>query len=123
MILHSKQIKGKGRGHQVGFPTINLSIPEGLVLDDGVYAVWVTIQHVVYKGALHYGSIPTFHQKEKTMEVHLLDITDDTVPETENLPIEIDIVEYLREVKKFDSAEDLAMGIDQDIKNVRGILG
>lgn len=122
MLLSSKQIRGQGRGHKVGFPTINLVVPEDLSIDEGIYAVWVVIDGRTYKGALHYGAIPTFQLKDKTMEVHLIDITDDTVPVTEDKVIEIDVVERLRGVRKFDDAESLAIQIAIDIKNVNAIL-
>ena len=122
MLLSSKQIRGQGRGHKVGFPTINLVVPEDLSLDEGIYAVWVVIDGRTYKGALHYGAIPTFQLKDKTMEVHLIDITDDTVPVTEDKVIEIDVVERIRGVRKFDDAESLAIQIAVDIKNVNAIL-
>jgi riboflavin kinase/FMN adenylyltransferase len=122
MLLSSKQIRGQGRGHKVGFPTINLVVPEDLSLDEGIYAVWVVIDGRTYKGALHYGAIPTFQLKDKTMEVHLIDITDDTVPVTEDKVIEIDVVERIRGVRKFDDAESLAIQIAIDIKNVNAIL-
>lgn len=121
MLFQSKQIRGKGRGHQVGFPTINLVVDD-LVLEQGIYAAWVTINHKVYKGALHYGAIPTFDQTQKTMEVYLLDVTDENVPDTEDVLIEVDIVERLRGVIKFDDVESLAIQIDLDVKNVRNIL-
>ncbi len=122
MLFSSKQIKGQGRGHKVGFPTVNLVIPEDLVLDDGIYAVWVVIDSRTYKGALHYGSIPTFNQIDKTLEVHILDMTDDSMPDTIDTPIEIDVVERLREVRKFDDVESLAIQIANDVKNVNTIL-
>lgn len=122
MLIQSKQIKGQGRGHQIGFPTINLAILGDIMLNDGIYAVWVVIEGKTYKGALHYGSVPTFGLKDKTMEVHLIDITDDNVPDTDNVMIEIDVVEYLREIKKFDDAESLSIQIYRDIENVKKIL-
>ena len=123
MIFSSKQIKGEGRGHKVGFPTINLAVPSDIVLDDGIYAAWVVISEKTYKGALHYGAIPTFDKKEKTMEVHLLDVTDDNAPDTENVDIEIDIVSHIRNVWKFASVEELAIQIDKDVKSVQSLLG
>lgn len=122
MVFQTHYIKGAGRGHHLGFPTINLAIPAGLILDEGIYAAWVVINNRTYKGALHYGSIPTFGLKEKTMEVHLLDVTDDTAPDTDGKEIEIDIVEHLRDVLKFADAEELSVQIHKDIKNVNTIL-
>ncbi len=126
MLFKLKQIKGAGRGHQIGFPTINLAIPSNIILDEGIYATWVTIGGHTYKGALHYGPIPTFDLKEKTMEIHLIGITDEDVPVTKDkdkdIEIEIDIVDRLRSVKKFENTEELVLQIDQDIKNVNFIL-
>ncbi len=122
MLFSSKQIRGQGRGHKVGFPTINLVVPDDLSIDEGIYAVWVVIDGRTYKGALHYGAIPTFQLKDKSMEVHLIDITDDTVPVTEGKAIEIDVVEFIRGVVKFDDSESLAMQIAMDIKNINSIL-
>jgi len=122
MLFSSKQIKGHGRGHQVGFPTINLVEPIDLVLNEGIYAAWVVINNKTYKGALHYGTIPTFNQNSKTLEVYLLDVTDDNAPVIEDAIIEVDIVEHLRDIKKFNSVENLAIQIDLDVKKVRSIL-
>ncbi|MDE2030844.1 MAG: riboflavin kinase [Patescibacteria group bacterium] len=122
MIFSSKQIKGQGRGHKIGFPTINLTIPDDLLLDEGIYAVWIDINNKTYKGALHYGPIPTFSQKDKTLEVYLLDVTDIDVPDTQDISIEVDVVSYLRDIQEFANTEDLALQIDADIKKVRSIL-
>lgn len=122
MLFQSKQIRGVGRGRKIGFPTINLDVPNSFDLDEGVYAAWVVVGDATYKGALHFGSIPTFNEKSKTLEVHLIDVTDDNVPETRGLFIEIDVVEKLRDIKNFETALDLAMAIAEDVKNVKNIL-
>ncbi len=122
MQFTSRQIRGEGRGHKIGFPTINLVVPIDLALEQGIYAAWITIGDATYKGALHFGAIPTFDQKEKTMEVHLLDFTDDNVPNTQDIPIEINIVSRLRGIKKFTNVEDLALQIGLDIENVKSLL-
>ncbi|MBI5619675.1 riboflavin kinase, partial [Candidatus Gottesmanbacteria bacterium] len=76
MKITSRQIKGKGRGKLLGFPTINLEIPEGLTLKEGIWAVWVTIAGKRYGGALHFGPVPTFREREKSLEVFLLDASE-----------------------------------------------
>lgn len=122
MLFKSKQVKGVGRGKHLGFPTINLVVPDDIHIDDGIYAVWVNINGKDYKGAFHYGPTPTFDQKTKTMEVYLLDVTDDNFPNTENVPIEIDIVQYIREIKRFLDPADLIDAIAQDVEKVNKIL-
>jgi riboflavin kinase / FMN adenylyltransferase len=123
MIFKSRQIKGAGRGKGMGYPTVNLIIPSDLVLDYGVHAAWVEIADRIYKGALHYGPTPTFNQKEETLEVYLLDVTDDNFPHTEGEEISVDIVEYLREIQLFSDADILVEQIGRDVERVRTILG
>ena len=122
MIFKSKQITGQGRGHTIGLPTINLEIPTDLLLEEGVYAAWVVIGNKTYKGALHYGPVPTFDQNDKTLEVHLLDITDETAPNTNSTSIEVDTVEYLREITDFADTEDLLYQVALDVEKVGLIL-
>lgn len=122
MIFQSKQVRGKGRGVTLGFPTINLEIPSDLILDDGIYAAWVVIGNKTYKGALHYGPVPTFGEHDKTIEVYLLDVTDENVPDTKDAAIEIDTVERLRGVKEFAESDDLIAQIADDVEKVNTIL-
>ncbi len=122
MLFKAKQIKGLGRGHKIGFPTINFHVPEDLDIEDGIYATWVSVDNSTFKGALHYGPIPTFDLKDKTLEVHLLNVTDGDVPVTMDKDIEIDIVERIRDVKHFENALELANAISSDVKKVKSIL-
>jgi riboflavin kinase/FMN adenylyltransferase len=122
MVFQAKHIKGNGRGVTLGFPTINLDFPSDVILDDGIYAAWVVIANKTYKGALHFGPVPTFDQPEKSMEVYLLDVTDESVPDTHDVLIEIDIVERLRDVKDFAETDDLIAQIADDVEKVNTIL-
>ena len=49
----------------MGFPTINLAIPKGFSVENGVYAVKVRLGAELYNGALHYGPIPVFGENKK----------------------------------------------------------
>lgn len=122
MLIHSHHIKGIGRGKEIGFPTLNLSIPENILIDEGVYSSWVVIDGKTYKGALHYGSVPTFNQDEKTMEVFLIDITDENFPDTKNKIIEIDIVDKIRDIKRFLDSADLTEQIALDVEKIKIML-
>ncbi len=122
MLIKSHHIKGIGRGKEIGFPTLNLFVPEDILLDDGIYSSWVIIDGASYKGALHFGSVPTFNQKEKSMEVYLIDITDDNFPDTKGKIIEIDVVDRLRDIKRFIESEDLTEQIAQDVAKIKSML-
>lgn len=122
MSFLTRQIRGVGRGHEIGFPTINLSVPDDLDIEDGIYAAYVFIDGEKYKGAMHYGPIPTFSQDKKTMEVHLLSFTDENIPITEGKDIEVDLVSKIRDVWSFDGKDDLVEQIKIDIENVEKVL-
>lgn len=80
---------GKGEGAKLGYPTINLR--------PGVYEVEVGGE----KGIANYGIAPTFGDrawKEPVLEVHML--------------------RYLREERRFASAEELRRQIDEDVKGI-----
>lgn len=122
MKFTSRHIRGKGRGKLLGFPTINLEIPEGFPLQEGIWAVWVEIKEKKYKGALHFGPVPTFGEEELSLEVFLIDTKDEDIPELDNEILIIEPVKRLRDVKAFSSHEELVNQIKKDVLNARKIL-
>lgn len=117
--FRSERVPGKGRGQQLGFPTVNLRIPEGLQLPHGIYAGWARIAGRTYPAALHYGPVPAFGEVEPSLEVHVLDHVLDTTPES----VEVEVVRWIRPVLTFDSPEDLRAQIERDLDACREALG
>jgi len=70
-------VDGKKLGHEIGFPTANVDPQESykLVPKDGVYAVKVEIDEVMYTGMLNIGFRPTVnHQMDnRSIEVNIFD--------------------------------------------------
>ncbi len=126
MKFTSTQIKGKGRGKLMGFPTINLKIPANFELEDGIYTAKVNIENKIFKGALHYGPVPTFSEEEKSLEVYLIKVTNNDLISYgwENFDekiINVEIIKYLRPVIKFKSKEELIKQIDEDVKQIKAL--
>jgi len=124
MIFESTHIKGKGRGKPMGFPTINLKIPDNFELKDGIYAAKVTIENKVFKGALHYGPVPTFAEQEKSLEVYLIEVTNENLvgygmEDLDGKLIIIEIIKYLRPIIKFNLVEELVKQIGEDVKEIK----
>ncbi|MBI2022826.1 hypothetical protein HYS97_03190 [Candidatus Daviesbacteria bacterium] len=119
MRFESTQVKGKGRGKGIGIPTINLQIPPNFSLEDGIYAVRVFLNGQVFKGALHFGPVPSFNENEKSLEVMLLDIEESKIPETENKKIEVEVVKKIRDIEKFNSIEELVVRVEKDVEEIR----
>lgn len=122
MKFKSQHIKGKGRGKLLDFPTINLEIPLGFLLQEGIWAVLVEIKGRKYQGALHFGPVPTFGEQELSLEVFLIDTKDEDIPELENQDIIITTIKRLRDIKKFNSEQELSQQISEDVLKVKKIL-
>lgn len=119
----SHQVQGHGRGKRLGFPTVNLIIPEKFALKEGVYAVWVEIAKKKFRGAMHYGPVPVFNQSKPTLEVFLLDTTPDKLPQRlDEVDITVIPVQWLRAVQAFSSTEALVAQIEKDVEQTRKIL-
>jgi len=126
MKFESTHIKGKGRGKPMGFPTINLKIPENFELKDGIYAAKVVIENKIFKGALHFGPVPTFEEQEKSLEVYLIEVSNETLisyglGNLDEKIIKIEIIKYLREIIRFKQVEELVKQIGEDVKNIKKI--
>lgn len=114
MKLTGKIVHGQGRGHHLGTPTINLSVSD-VDLPYGVYAVRVGLAGKFYTGAMNWGTRPTFNENNPVMEVHILDFEGDVYGEE----AELEIIEKIRDVMKFENKEELMAQIEKDIAQVR----
>jgi riboflavin kinase/FMN adenylyltransferase len=118
----SHKVKGKGRGKDMGVPTINLQIPKKLEIQDGIYAVFVMIAGKKYQGALHFGPIPQFDEEKKSLEVFLLNVQTISEKMVKESPITVEIVSYLRPIQKFSSVKKMVAQIEKDVVNAKDIL-
>jgi riboflavin kinase/FMN adenylyltransferase len=119
--IRSTVVHGQKRGRDLGYPTANLSPElEGFIPADGVYAAWVTVLGARYPAAVSIGNNPTFEGvPQKQVEAHLLDQTLDLYDQ----PIELEFVEYVRPMTKFDTIEALIEQMHDDEERVRVLLG
>lgn len=113
-------VKGNQLGSKIGFPTANLYIEDQtkLIPDNGVYAVRVHLRGETFKAMLNIGVRPTFNGETKTIEVHLLDFSDDIYGET----LQIDFVTLIRREQKFATLDDLITQLNLDKQTVLQIL-
>ncbi|SFK79073.1 MULTISPECIES: bifunctional riboflavin kinase/FAD synthetase [Amycolatopsis] len=116
-------VRGDGRGHDLGYPTANLSTPRfAAVPADGVYVCWfirAADPERRLASAVSVGTNPTFSGRERTVEAFVLDVDEDFYGQH----VALDFVARLRDQIKFTSVEDLILRIDEDVAQTRGILG
>ena len=115
-------IHGMARGRKLGFPTLNIQYPEGKIrLPNGVYAVNVLMDDNHYPSVTNIGVRPTFGLEHLglVVESFLLDGHGDFYGKT----VKLEIIQKLRDEKRFNSADDLKDQISKDIENAKSILG
>lgn len=116
-------VKGKMLGRTIGFPTANIYISEDykVIPKDGVYAVKVVIEDVLYSGMLNIGYRPTVNtdKKSKTIEVHILDFDKDIYDKR----ITVKFLHRLRDEMQFTGLDNLKKQLSEDKQRVKEILG
>ncbi|PXY33666.1 bifunctional riboflavin kinase/FAD synthetase [Prauserella sp. PE36] len=116
-------VRGDGRGHDLGYPTANLSAPRFAAIPaDGVYACWFirsTKPDERLPGAVSVGTNPTFSGRERTVEAFVLDVDEDFYGQH----VALDFVARLRGQVRFDSVEGLVAQIGDDVARTRELLG
>jgi riboflavin kinase/FMN adenylyltransferase len=118
--VRSTVVHGDAIGREIGFPTANLDpAMEGFLPADGVYAAWAWIDGVRYGAAVSIGNNPTFDGiPARRTEAHLLDASVDAYGKA----IELDFVDYIRPMVKFDGVDTLVAALSADVDRIRALL-
>lgn len=117
--VRGEVVSGRDRGGKLlGFPTANIQLNDELCPASGVYAVSVTCSLGQFEGVANIGYSPTFDDHIFTVEVHMLDFSGDIYGET----IKVNMVEKLRDEKKFSGIEELSQQIEADVTKAREIF-
>jgi len=118
--LSGQVAHGVERGRQLGFPTANLAVNSNQALPaDGVYVTRAYFGNNLYSSVTNIGQRPTFGQGERTVEVYLLDFHGEVYGED----FRIELLERLRDERRFSDPEELKAQIGKDIEQAREILG
>ena len=115
--IHGDVVHGAGKGADMGFQTANLKIsPERAVLSEGVYAAVARIGESVYPAAMSCGVSPTFEgERDANIEAHIIGFEGDLY----GRGIELDVLERLRPMMKFDDIDVLIDTVKGDIDKSR----
>ncbi len=118
--IYSKVVRGKGIGRdRLGYPTANILIkPSHLIPKEGVYATFVKINNLTYKGATCISISPTFGDYDISIETFIINFDKDIYDKF----IEIQFIKKLRDQIRFNSVDSLVNQISQDVDNVNTYL-
>lgn len=115
-------IEGRKIGHSIGFPTANIK-PDSehkLIPGNGVFAVEVQVEGIIYTGMLSIGSNPTVNRdsRARSIEVHILDFDKDIYGKT----ILVVLRKRLRDEIKFDNISQLIGQMNLDKQQTLKLL-
>ncbi len=108
---------GDERGRELGFPTANLALEDG-VARDGVWAGSVTLgDGQAYGAAVSVGRRTTFYGRAgvRLLEAHLLGFSGDLYGQ----PVSIHLRHLLRLQRRFSDVGELTGQIAQDVEDAR----
>lgn len=106
---------GRGVGHTLGFPTVNLTFPkEKFPLREGVYVGSAVTPAGEYPSIVNFGARPTFGVEERKIEAHLKGFEGDLYGKE----AEIRPMRFLRPVIKFANRRELENQLKEDLKNI-----
>jgi riboflavin kinase/FMN adenylyltransferase len=111
--LQGEVVKGQGIGSRQTVPTLNLSLPSGLVIPRGVY-ITQTLEPAtgrVWPSITNSGTRPTFDGTELTVETFLLAPLDGISPQH----IQVQFRRFIRSEQHFSDAAALKAQIMRDV--------
>lgn len=126
-FLEGTVIEGKRMGRTLGYPTANLQIAEEdkLIPANGVYVVRVRLQNnpdpknfTIHGGMMNIGIRPTVDGTSRVIEVHLFDWSGTLYGQS----IQVELLEFIRDERKFNSPDELREQIGKDEQTARKFL-
>lgn len=117
--LRGPVVVGEGRGEKIGVPTVNIAPTVDFKPKLGVYISQVQLPQETQKrfSVTNIGINKTFNGEGSPVKVetHILDYQGDLYGKT----VKIELLDFLREEKKFSSIEDLVAAIKMDIQRAK----
>jgi len=120
--LNGVVVHGNKVGRELGYPTANIDLQNKykLIPAEGIYAVKVRLKDESYNGMLNIGRRPTINSGngEVSIEVNIFDFKKEIYGEK----IQLELIERIRDEKKFDSKDELIAEMQKDQVKCERIL-
>ena len=114
--ISGKVCHGDKRGATLGYPTANLSVGNRLLPRRGVYVCRVKVRGATYDAVANIGVRPTFRGAEERVEVHILDLPEQSLY---GVRMHLEFIARLRDEMSFQNIESLVNQIGEDIREAR----
>ncbi len=116
--IRGEVIEGRKLARQLEFPTANIPLGDYVRPQFGVYAVEVTTADGNHHGVANIGVRPTVDGQTEMLEVHVFDFEGDLYGQK----LDVALIAFLREERKFDGIDQLKEQIARDSERARTIL-
>lgn len=118
--LEFEVVHGRRLGRQLGAPTLNQRFPANFTVPRfGVYASIARIGDKAYPAVTNVGIKPTVGSAEVLAETHAVGFSGDLYGKL----IPVELLEFLREERKFGNLEELTRQIRQDAQRAVELVG
>jgi riboflavin kinase/FMN adenylyltransferase len=112
-------VHGNKLGRELGFPTINISLPQLVIPLRGIFAVKIHgLSAKPLLGAASIGNRPAVDGKRDWLEVNIFDFNQEVYGRF----VEVEFVQKLRDELNFNSLEELKNQIAKDVAQAKEIL-
>lgn len=108
---------GRRLGRELGFPTANLAVPETVAAADGVYRSRAEVGGRIYDAMSNLGCNPSVGGVERRLETHIFGFTGELYGRL----LRVELLEKIRNERKFATVEELREQIEKDKAYIRGL--
>ena len=114
--LRGKVTSGENRGNKMGYPTANLKLDHDYVIPKtGVYETTTLLGNKEFLSLTNIGYNPTFNENVLKIENHILNFSG----EIYGRPIEVKLIDFMRNDIKFKTVKGLIKQINKDIEYIK----
>ena len=118
-LLEGRVVPGKGRGAELGYPTVNLQVDPALCIPgSGIYAGRAVYDGETRQAAMSIGTNPTLGDNPLSLGAHLLGFSGDLYGRR----LCLEFVARIRDHAAFSGPDALRDAIAEDVKDVRRLL-
>ena len=118
VVVEAEVVSGNRLGRKLGFPTANMDISGREDIANGVYRSLITVDNTLYNAMSNAGIRPSVDGTRRLLETHIFDFHGDLYGKR----LSVQLVEKIRDERKFLSVAELRAQLEHDMEYCRDII-